>query len=299
MINIKEIKKLNIGKVVTQPLLKDYTTYKIGGVADVVVSPKDEQALITFIRYCQEHNIAYKVIGAGSNLIFSDEGFRGAIIKLDELNQLKIENNQVTVGAGYNLMRLSLKLSRSGYTGLEFASGIPGSVGGSVFMNAGAYGSDMGYITKSVKVLTPDLEIKTFTNAEMQFHYRTSFLKKNPGYICLEAVLVLGRGDKDEIMDLINDRKVRRVTSQPLEYPCAGSVFRNPSSDVFAGKLIEDLGYKGKQIGGALVSPKHANFIVNVGNATCKDVETLIDCIKKDVKDTYGIELKEEQEFVK
>lgn len=297
MIDIKEIKKLNIGKITVRPLMKDYTTYKIGGEADVLVYPKDEEALIALLQYCKKKQISYKVIGKGSNLIFSDEGFQGVIIKLDEFNQLKIEKNKITVGAGYSLMRLSLKLSRSGYTGLEFASGIPGSVGGAIFMNAGAYKSDMGYITQSVKVLTPDLQIKNLSNKEMQFHYRTSFLKENPGYICLEATFVLGTGNKNEIMDLINERKVRRVTSQPLEYPCAGSVFRNPPG-MYAGELIENLGYKGKQIGGALVSEKHANFIVNVGDATCRDIKTLIENIKKDVKEKYHVELKEEQEFV-
>ncbi|MDD3341168.1 MAG: UDP-N-acetylmuramate dehydrogenase [Bacilli bacterium] len=298
MLDIKELKKLDIGKVVVSPLMKEYTTYKIGGKADAMVSPKDTDSLIVLLKYLKEKQIAYKIIGNGSNLIFSDEGFDGVIIKLDAFDTLKIDKNVVTVGAGYNLMRLSLKMSRSGFSGLEFASGIPGSVGGAVFMNAGAYKSDMGYVVKSAKVLTPDYTVKTFTNKELDFHYRTSFLKQNPEYICLEATIPLFYGDKNEIMELINERKVRRITSQPLEYPSAGSVFRNPTG-LFAGQLIEDLGYKGKKIGGAMVSLKHANFIVNAGDATCKDLEELISSIKKDVKEKYQVELKEEQEFVK
>ena len=298
MLDIKELKKLDIGKIVESPLMKDYTTYKIGGKADAIVSPKDTDSLIVLLKYLKEKQIAYKIIGNGSNVIFSDDGFKGVIIKLDAFDTLKIDKNVVTVGAGYNLMRLSLKMSRSGFSGLEFASGIPGSVGGAVFMNAGAYKSDMGYVVKSAKVLTPDYTVKTFTNKELDFHYRTSFLKQNPEYICLEATIPLLYGDKNEIMELINERKVRRITSQPLEYPSAGSVFRNPTG-LFAGQLIEELGYKGKKVGGAMVSLKHANFIVNVGGATCKDLEELISSIKKDVKEKYQIELKEEQEFVK
>lgn len=285
------------GKVIEKPSMKNYTTYKIGGYAKYIVFPEDEKKLIDLLKYLHMEKEKYKVIGNGSNLIFSDDGFDGVIIKLDELNNLDIDGTIIKVGAGYNLMRLSLKLSRSGYKGLEFAAGIPGSVGGAIFMNAGAYGSDMGYIAREVKVITPEFEIKTLSNKEMDFHYRTSFLKQNPDYICLEATLCLEKGNEKEIMDLINDRKKRRVESQPLSYPSAGSVFRNPTG-TSAWKLVEGVGYKGKRIGGALVSPMHANFIVNDGNAKAEDVKKLIETIKKEVKQKYDIELKEEQEFV-
>ena len=177
------------------------------------------------------------------------------------------------------------------------ATGIPGTIGGAIFMNAGAYNSDMGYITKSIKVLTPDLKVKTMYNHELQFHYRTSFLKTHPNYICLEAKIALKKGKKEAIMALIDERKKRRLASQPLEFPSAGSVFRNPP-DNFAGKLIEDLGYKGKGIGKAQVSPKHANFIVNTGGAKGEDIKKLIRQIQKDVKEEYNIDLILEQEFV-
>ena len=164
-------------------------------------------------------------------------------------------------------------------------------------MNAGAYKSDMGYIVESVKVLTPDYEVKELSNKEMDFHYRSSFLQKNKDYICLEATIKLRRGNRDAILEVIRDRKLRRIESQPLEYPSAGSVFRNPEGD-FAGRLIEELGYKGKKIGGAMVSLKHANFIVNAGHAKGEDIKKLILEIKDKVKEKYNIDLKIEQEFV-
>ncbi len=291
----EELKKY--GTVIENPCMKDFTTYKIGGHAIACVSPKDEENLLSLLQYLKMNKIAYKIIGNGSNLLFCDEDYNGVIIKLEELNNLSINENIIKVGAGYSLMRLALKLSRSGLTGLEFAAGIPGTIGGSVYMNAGAYGSDMGYITREVKVITPELKIETFSNKEMDFHYRTSFLKENKGYICIEITLCLKKGNPKEIMELIGDRKKRRVESQPLSYPSAGSVFRNPPS-ISAWKLVEAVGYKGKQIGGALVSPMHANFIVNNGNATRKDVETLITEIKEKVYEKYNIELQVEQEFV-
>lgn len=295
--NIKEIKQKNFGKVIESPSMREYTTYKVGGNASLLISPKNEEKLLDLLHYTKENHIKYKVLGNGSNLIFSDEGFDGIIIKLDEFDHLKIKENDIMVGAGYNLMRLSLKLSRSGYTGLEFASGIPGSVGGAVYMNAGAYKSDMGYVVRSARVVTPSLNIITMSNKELAFHYRTSFLKENPGYICIEATLRLPYGNAKESMELISERKKRRVESQPLSYPSAGSVFRNPEG-TSAWKLIDDLGFKGKRYGGAMVSDMHANFIVNDGGAKASDIKHLIMEIKDKVREVYGIELKEEQEFV-
>lgn len=294
---VKDLKAIKCGKILTNVSLKDYTTYKINGKAKVIVFPKNKQELINLIKYIKENNVPYKILGNGSNLIFVKSVYEGILIKLSEFDGLKIEKNTIQVGAGYNLMKLALKVSRMGLTGLEFATGIPGSVGGAVYMNAGAYNSDMGYVVKMIKVLTPNLEIKEMTNRELDFHYRTSFLQKNPGYICLEAKIILRYGNKDIIMEVIKDRKARRVISQPLEYPSAGSVFRNPKDD-YAGRLIEEIGYKGKKIGGAQVSEKHANFIINVGEATGKDIYDLIMEIKDKVKEKYDIELKVEQEIV-
>ena len=294
---IKEIKELHVGKVIENAYMKDYTTYKVGGKVTCIVIPDDEKSLLKLLDYIKYYSIKYKIIGNGSNVIFNDKGFEGVIIKLDNFNHLEIKGNKIIVGAGYMLNKLALRVSRLGFTGMEFATGIPGTVGGAVYMNAGAYKTDMGYIVNKIKVITPDLEIKTMTNKELDFHYRTSFLQKNKDYICLEATITLIKGNQEEIIELINERKKRRIETQPLEYPSAGSVFRNPEGD-FAGRLIEEIGYKGKCIGGAMVSEKHANFIVNTGNATGEDVKKLINEIKDKVKEKYNIELKVEQEFV-
>lgn len=294
---IRDIKKLHVGKVIENALMKNYTTYKVGGKVICIVIPDDEKCLIKLLKYIKENSIKYKIIGNGSNVIFNDKGFDGVIIKLDNFNNLKIINNKIIVGAGHMLNKLALRVSRLGFTGMEFATGIPGTVGGAVYMNAGAYKTDMGYILTSVKVLTPNLKIKTMYNKELDFHYRTSFLQKNKDYICLEATISLVKGNPNEIMDLIEERKKRRVETQPLEYPSAGSVFRNPEGD-FAGRIIEEIGYKGKCIGGAKVSEKHANFIINNGDATGEEIKELINEIKGIVKEKYNIELKVEQEFV-
>lgn len=292
---LKELKNLKCGKVETIKL-KDFTTYKVGGTT-TLISPKNLECLITVLKYVRKNDIKHKILGNGSNLIFNNSGYDGVVIKLDEFNNLEMNANTIKVGAGYNLMKLALKVCRLGYTGMEFATGIPGTVGGAVYMNAGAYKSDMGYVVKSVKVLTPDYEVKTIVNKDLDFHYRTSFFQKNPGYVCLEATIVLHKGNKDLIMEIVEERKKRRLETQPLEYPSAGSVFRNPEGD-FAGRLIEEIGYKGKSIGGAKVSEKHANFIVNNGNATGEDIKKLILEIQSKVKENYNIELKVEQEFV-
>ena len=294
---INDIKKLHVGKVIENALMKDYTTYKVGGKVICIVIPSDEDCLITLLDYIKKNNIKYKILGNGSNVIFNDSGFNGIIIKLDNFNSLNILGNKIVVGAGYMLNKLALRVSRLGFTGMEFATGIPGTVGGAVYMNAGAYKTDMGYIITSVKVLTPDLKIKTMYNKELDFHYRTSFLQKNKDYICLEATISLIKGNEEEIIELINSRKQRRIETQPLEYPSAGSVFRNPEGD-FAGRLIEEIGYKGKSIGGAKVSEKHANFIINSGTATGEEIKELINEIQDIVKEKYNIELKVEQEFV-
>ncbi len=294
---VSDLKKLHIGKVIDNVIMKNYTTYRVGGKAICMVIPDDEDCLIVLLKYLNKNKIKYKVLGNGSNVIFNDSGYDGVIIKLSNFNSLKIINNKIIVGAGYMLNKLALRVSRLGLTGMEFATGIPGTVGGAIYMNAGAYKSDMGYIVNSIKVLTPEYEIKTMYNKDLKFHYRTSFLKENNGYICLEATISLIKGNSKEIMDLIEQRKKRRIETQPLEYPSAGSVFRNPDG-MFAGKLIEDIGCKGLIKGGAKVSEKHANFIINNGNATGEDIKELIMELKKRVKNKYNIELKVEQEFV-
>ena len=295
---LKELEELNIGKIDTNVSLKKCTTYRVGGIAKYIAYPKDINSLVKLIKYLKNKNIKYKILGNGSNLLFSDKEYDGVLIKLTEFNELTfIGKTKLRVGAGYNLIKLSLVTAKKGLTGLEFASGIPGTVGGSVFMNAGAYKSDMGYVVESVKVLTPDEKIINLENKEMDFHYRTSFLKHHPDYICLEVVIKLHKGKKDAIEALIKDRRERRLASQPLEYPSAGSVFRNPE-DNFAGKLIEDSGLKGEKHGGAMISSKHANFIVNYKHAKAEDIKYLIELAHDKVKENYNIDLKIEQEFV-
>lgn len=292
---VEELKKLKIGKIIESPETKNYTTYRVGGKASAIAIPDNLDNLIKLLKYLDSNNIKRKIIGNGSNLIFKND-YDGVLIKLDGFNKLEIEDTKVTVGAGYSLIKLSMKVAKLGLTGLEFASGIPGTIGGAVFMNAGAYKSDMGYIVSEVKVLTSDYQIKTLYNRDMQFHYRTSCLQ-NSKDICIEVKLVLKRGDAKTILEVIEDRRQRRLLSQPLEYPSAGSVFRNPEND-YAGRLIEQLGYKGTNIGGAYVSDKHANFIINKDNATSEDVINLITTIQNKVKEKYDIDLVLEQEIV-
>lgn len=294
---IEKLKKLKVGKVIFDPKMSNYTTYKVGGNALAIVYPDNLKDLIKLLKFLKENNIKHKVLGNGSNLIFSDETYEGVLIKLTEFNNLEIDDTVITVGAGYNLPKLCMKVAKLGLAGLEFAAGIPGTVGGAVFMNAGAYKSDMGYIISEVKVIDENLNIKTLYNKDLDFHYRSSYLQRHKDLICIEAKIVLRKGDAKAIMDVIADRKQRRLLTQPLEYPSAGSVFRNPEND-YAGRLIEELGYKGKNIGGAYVSEKHANFIINKGNAKASDVRNLINEIKEKVKEKYNIDLIVEQEFV-
>ena len=291
------IKKNNIGSVKENVSMKTYTTYKVGGIAKVIVFPRNVQKLILLLTELKKKSIKYKIIGLCSNLIFSDNVYDGVLIRLDEFDDIRLKDTVYKVGAGVSLVKLSLKAQKEGLTGLEFASGIPGSIGGAVFMNAGAYKSDMGYIVSEVKVLTPELKIKTLYNKDLNYKYRSSFLKNNPEYICLEATIVLRHGDKSLIKELMETRRQKRLMTQPLSYPSAGSVFRNPEDD-FAGRLIEDCGLKGYMIGGAKVSEKHANFIINYNNASAKDVKDLIDYVHDEVKKKNNVDLKIEQEFV-
>ena len=292
------IKEREIGKCLENVSLKKYTTYKVGGNARCMVYPKNTKKLIELLKICNNKKVKYKILGNGSNTLFSDKEFDGIIIKLDEFNEISMINDKtIRVGAGYNLIKLALFATKKSLSGLEFACGIPGTVGGAVYMNAGAYKSDMGYIVKKVKVLTPNYTVINMTNAELNFHYRSSFFQKNPNYICLEVIIGLKKGNREEMIALSKDRKERREASQPLNYPSAGSVFRNPEGN-FAGKMIEDLGLKGLTRGGAQISNKHANFVINIGDATATDIKELITFVHDTVLEHYDVDLKIEQEFV-
>ncbi|MBQ8892266.1 MAG: UDP-N-acetylmuramate dehydrogenase [Bacilli bacterium] len=294
---INEIMNKNIGDIKVSPSLSHYTTYKVGGTARLVVYPKNASCLVTLMEIINKYDVKYFILGNGSNVLFSDDLYDGIIIKLDKFDEIDFQDNIVRVGAGYSLIRLSLECAKRGLAGLEFASGIPGTVGGAVFMNAGAYNSDMKSVVKDVTVLTPDLKIITLANSEMKFNYRESFLQHHKGYICLGATLKLGFGERSALEEIIKERKLARKRTQPLEYPSAGSVFRNPKG-LYAGKLIEDMNMKGYQVGGAMISTKHANFIINVGSATASDIKEIIDYVKKQAKITYNINLRVEQRLI-
>lgn len=292
---IKYIKKENIGEYKENVSFKNLTTYKCGGTARLVVFPFNALYLISLLKYLKTKKIKYKVLGNGSNTLASDKDYNGVIIKLSNLNNVELVKNNLIVGAGANLMAVANNMSRQGYSGLEFACGIPGSVGGAVYMNAGAYLKAMSDIVKNVTVIDDKLKIKVLKNQDMKFGYRTSILKSN-SYIVLSTTLKLERNDKEEIIKLISSRQKRRIESQPLEYPSAGSVFRNPEGD-FAGRLIEECNLKGQIYGGAEISKKHANFIINKNNASASDIKYLMDKAHDEVLKKYNIDLIREQEL--
>lgn len=293
-INVLKTKDLGMIKY-NEPLSK-YTTYKVGGNAKVVAFPNDILCLKELLKLIKEYRIEYKVIGNGSNLLFSSKEYDGIIIILSNLNKISINNNQLICESGASSISAAMKASNSGLSGLEFLTGIPGSIGGAVYMNAGAYGSDIQSVINSIKVLNNNLEIVTLTKDMLDFSYRKSILQ-DKDYIGLEATFDLKSTNKDIISNKINEYKIKRKNSQPLEYPSAGSVFRNPTNN-YAGKLIEETGLKGMKIGGAEVSTKHANFIINKDNATPEDIYNLINLVHRRVLEKHNIDLKIEQEFV-
>lgn len=274
--------------------LKRYNTYRLDVKCKYIVFPDTYDKIISLIKYLKENNIKYMFLGNGSNTIFKCHKYDGVIIKLDELNSIKIENNHITVGAGCLLLKLAATTINEGLSGLEFAGAIPGEVGASTCMNAGAYNESMSDVVTRVKAIDRDLNISVFTNRDMEFSYRSSLFKNNPDFVIVEVEMDLKPGDKQEMHEVVKRRIIKRKESQPLEYPSAGSVFRNPEG-MYAGSLIEKLGLKGYTIGGAQVSLKHANFIINTGNATGDDIVELIEYIRNRVKEAYDIDLILEQ----
>lgn len=289
---------LRFGLVREEESLKKYNTFKIGGTCKYMIEPNDTQELLSLLTYIKEKQMKYFILGNGSNVILNDEYFDGVVIRLVNFNRLEIDSCLVTVGAGVMMPKLALETIQRGYQGLEWAVGIPGSVGGCIYGNAEAYKESTFDFLHEVTVITPSFELKTLKKSDLSFGYRTSFFKENPGYIILEATFLLQEGNMNESQELIQKRKEKRFATQPLEYPSAGSVFRNPSVDNPSGRIIEELGLKGMQIGGAEVSQKHANFIINKGNATSQDVRNLIELIHSEVKQKKGIDLVLEQEYV-
>ncbi len=277
--------------------LKKYNTYRLDVKCGYLIYPSNTKELIDLLKYLKESNISYFILGGGSNIILAKPYF-DVVIKLDKLNNIEIKDNIVTAEAGVSLIYLANLCMNNNLNGLAFAGGIPGMVGASTAMNAGAYKEDMASIVKEVKVVTPSLEVITLTNKDLNYSYRNSFLKEHKDYICTEVTLEMNYLDKDKIKETMTSRKKRRIDTQPLDKPSAGSVFRNPEG-LSAGKLIEDAGLKGYKIGGAKISTKHANFIVNNGTATYEDILELIDNTKKKIKEIYNIDLILEQEIIR
>ena len=270
--------------------LSKMTTLRIGGVARYVVYPENTLSLQGVMNKLNQNHIPYKVIGKGSNLLCSDEPFDGVIIRLDRyLCNAYFDNEHLVAEAGCSIIALSYEAMKNELSGLEFASGIPGTVGGVTFMNAGAYKSSMADIIDSVSVYR-DGKIEWIQNADCGFSYRTSIFQKHPDWIILAVKMTLQKGDQKEIRELMDSRRERRMNSQPLDKHSAGSIFRNPE-EIPAWKLIEGAGFRGKRIGDAVVSEKHVNFIVNENHASAKDFITLVTDVQKAVKDKYDIDL--------
>ena len=278
--------------------LKNYNTYRINTISKFLVFPRNVQELQTILKFLKENSIKHFILGNGSNIILSMDYYDGVMIKLDNLSNIIYDGNIVKVEAGCSLIKLSLDTIEKGFSGMEFSTGIPGCVGASIVMNAGAYNSEISDILKEITVLTPDNQIKIMQKNELDFSYRDSFLKKNKGYIVLSATFELQKANIEEMKILVAERKRKRMNSQPLDMPNAGSVFRNPDG-MYAGALIEKANLKGYSINDAEVSTKHANFIVNKGNASGQDIILLIDKIRKEIKEKDNIELKLEQIIVR
>lgn len=280
---------------INTPLSK-HTTFRIGGNARYFVYPKNEMSLLRVLEICRENNIVYRVFGKGSNILCSDDDFDGCIINLDRYftDYQFEEDGSCYAQAGVSLILLAHSAMQASLTGLEFASGIPATLGGAVYMNAGAYRSDMSCIIKKVYVLKNESYVWLDVD-ELDYDYRHSIFQTHREWIIIGAHLQLEKGDQKEIKDLMDSRRQRRMETQPLKMPCAGSVFRN-HEDYPAWKVIDEIGYRGKTIGGAQVSEKHSNFIVNAKDAKAKDVDELVKAIQKEVFKKFGIQLKMEVE---
>lgn len=287
---IEELEKAEVGELRLNEPMARYTTWKIGGPADLLIVPSGKPQLIKTIQILQQNGHSWTTIGRGSNLLISDKGIRGPVIKLGKgLEQLRFEDDLVYVGAAYSFVRLSVLASLEGLSGLEFAGGIPGTVGGAVYMNAGAHGSDMSRILQKAEVLLESGELVHWDHADFEFDYRYSKLQTVRGVV-VEAVLKLAKGDQKQITAKMRSLRDYRLKTQPLKEAVAGSVFRNPLPH-FAAKLIEEAGLKGYRIGGAEVSTQHANFIVNKEQATARDVLQLIEHIQQEIAEKYQIDL--------
>lgn len=296
---INSLKRL-VGEenVLANEPMKDHTTFRIGGDADAFVRISDKEKLAKVLRYLGQVEIPYYILGNGSNLLVADEGYRGVIIEIAEkMNEVRVEGSCLVCQAGALLSKVARTAYENGLTGLEFAAGIPGTIGGGVVMNAGAYGGELKNVVTQVAVMDRAGEELIFDNEAMEFGYRTSLIKKYP-YIVTEVTLQLAEGDRDVIKAAMDDYGTRRREKQPLEYPSAGSTFKRPEGH-FAGALIQDAGLKGYTVGGAQVSEKHSGFVINKGDATAADVRSLMEHVQKTVKAKFNVTLEPEVIYLK
>lgn len=276
----------------------DLTTFKVGGKVDLVLYPETVEQCQELIAWSKKENNPLVFLGNGSNVLGSDAGYRGIIVRTDRLNEIELcENGTIRAGAGVRGVKVSSFAANNDLSGVEFLHGIPGTIGGAVFMNAGAYGGSMDQVVLQTRYLDDEGNIRVLKNEDHHFGYRKSFFMEHPNFLILDVTLQLNPGKKDEILSLINDFQQRRRDKQPLEYPSAGSTFKRPEGH-FAGKLIQDAGLGGYSIGGAQVSSKHCGFIINADNATCADVLALISHVQSVVRERFNVELECEIRFL-
>ena len=279
--------------ILTDEPMSRHITFRVGGKADYYVMPSDIESIQKIILLCKEEEMPFYIIGNGSNLLVSDNGYRGVIIELcRSMNHVKVDHTKITAQAGALLSKIANEALKNSLTGFEFAAGIPGTLGGAVVMNAGAYGGEMKDVLEKVTVLTKEGQVIELQSDQLKLGYRTSIIKEKD-YIVVEAVLSLKEGNADEIRSYMDDLKQRRITKQPLEYPSAGSTFKRPEG-YFAGKLIDDAGLRGFTVGGAQVSEKHCGFVINKDKATASDIMELIRQVSEKVEKEEGVVLEPE-----
>lgn len=293
----KLTQKIDGGRIKENEPMKNHTSFRVGGAARVLILPESKQEILYALNCCREHGVHFFIMGKGSNLIVRDSGYNGVIIKLgDHYNRIAVNEENIIADAGALLSMIASAASENCLEGIEFASGIPGTLGGAVAMNAGAYGGEMSHIVKKAEVIDQDGRIIEIYNKDMNFGYRRSIIQEKC-YVVLEAELALKKGDGYKIKGKIKELTARRNEKQPVNFPSAGSIFKRPEG-FFAGRLIEEAGLKGLALGGARVSPLHAGFIVNEGNATAADILGLIDIIREIVLDKSGVLLETEVKVI-
>ena len=274
--------------------MKKHTTMKVGGPCDCMIEPSSIEEIQKVLEYVKENNIKYYIIGNGSNLLVKDEGVHALIIKIaNKFSGFKVNGEYIKAYSGCSVPKLSQIAKENSLSGLEFACGIPGSVGGGIRMNAGAYGSEMVNVVEKVGFLDENGNLKEIDGKDAHFTYRHSMFVDNPQYVVVYAIYKLQKGNKDEISKIMEENMNSRKQKQPIEYPNFGSVFKRPEG-YFVGKLVDDCGLKGYKIGGAQVSTKHSGFMINTGDATCKDVLDLIEYVKEKVYEKFNVKLQEE-----